>query len=203
MTNPTPHGQVPEALRLAEQYDHGDPAAHGNAWKAAVCTELRRLHAENEALRTQQPAPDGAPPGAYVNGAGIKADDRPSTVIRKLNARFHDLVTFPRAEKFAASPTPPAEQQARPGAVYAELPEPDFGPGRYLGKATCEGSVCTQHAAVKCCVCGEQATHECDHTGQFVCGAPLCNNCEGHTDTSKPAGGWGFMNHTHRQKGQS
>ena len=70
-------------------------------------------------------------------------------------------------------------------------------------KATCEGSVCTQHAAVKCCVCGEQATHECDHTGQFVCGAPLCNNCEGHTDTSKPAGGWGFMNHTHRQKGQS
>ena len=48
MTNPTPHGQVPEALRLAEQYDHGDPAAHGNAWKAAVCTELRRL-AELEA----------------------------------------------------------------------------------------------------------------------------------------------------------
>ena len=70
-------------------------------------------------------------------------------------------------------------------------------------KATCEGSVCTQHAAVKCCVCGEQATHECAHAGQFVCGAPLCKNCEGHTDTSKPAGGWGFMNHTHRQKGQS
>ena len=70
-------------------------------------------------------------------------------------------------------------------------------------KATCEGSVCTQHAAVKCCVCGEQATHECDHTGQLVCGAPLCNNCEGHIDTSKPVGGWGFMNHTHRQKGQS
>ena len=70
-------------------------------------------------------------------------------------------------------------------------------------KATCEGSVCTQHAAVKCCVCGEQATHECDHTGLFVCGVPLCKNCEGHTDTSKPAGGWGFMNHTHRQKDPS
>ena len=26
--------------------------------------------------------------------------------------------------------------QPQPGAVYAELPEPDFGPGRYLGKAT-------------------------------------------------------------------
>ncbi len=70
-------------------------------------------------------------------------------------------------------------------------------------KAACEGSVCTQHAAVKCCVCGEQATHECNHTGQFVCGVPLCKNCEGHTDTSKPAGGWGFMNHTHRQKDPS
>ena len=47
-------------------------------------------------------------------------------------------------------------------------------------KATCEGSVCTQHAAVKCCVCGGQATHECgDHIGQFVCGMPLCKNCEG------------------------
>ena len=29
----------------------------------------------------------------------------------------------------------PAEQQTQPGAVYAELPEPNFGPGRYLGKA--------------------------------------------------------------------
>lgn len=35
----------PEALRLAEQYDHGDPATHGNAWKAAICAELRRQHA--------------------------------------------------------------------------------------------------------------------------------------------------------------
>lgn len=42
-----------EALRLAEQYDHGDPAAHGNAWKVAVCNELRRLHAENADLRAQ------------------------------------------------------------------------------------------------------------------------------------------------------
>ena len=37
-------------------------------------------------------------------------------------------------------------------------------------KATCEGSVCTQHAAVKCCVCGEQSTHECDHAGQLAAG---------------------------------
>ena len=43
--------QQPESLRLAEQYDYGDPAAHSNTWKVAVCTELRRLHVENETLR--------------------------------------------------------------------------------------------------------------------------------------------------------
>lgn len=64
----------------------------------------------------------------------------------------------------------------------------------------CQGPVCEQHEKVKCCACGAQATHECAHTGQFVCGAPLCDNCEGFTDTSKPSGGWGFMNHIHRAK---
>jgi hypothetical protein len=44
---------APEALRLAEQYDHGDPAAHGNAWKAAVCNELRRLHSEVTTLQAE------------------------------------------------------------------------------------------------------------------------------------------------------
>lgn len=67
-------------------------------------------------------------------------------------------------------------------------------------KAECEGDICTKHAAMKCCVCGAQATHECGHTGQFVCGAPLCPNCEEHTDTTKPSGNWGFGNHTHRLK---
>ena len=67
-------------------------------------------------------------------------------------------------------------------------------------KAACEGEVCSTHASIKCSVCGAQATSECDHIGQFVCGAPLCDSCEGHTDASKPAGGWGFMNHSHRRK---
>lgn len=43
----------PEALRLAEQYDYGDPAAHSNMWKAAVCTELRRQHARIAELEAQ------------------------------------------------------------------------------------------------------------------------------------------------------
>lgn len=64
----------------------------------------------------------------------------------------------------------------------------------------CEGEFCATHLNEKCSVCGEQASNECDHTGQFVCGAPLCDSCEGFTDTSKPSGGWGFMNHSHRKR---
>ena len=41
------------ALRLAEQYDYGDPVAHSNTWKAAVCTELRRQHARIAELEAQ------------------------------------------------------------------------------------------------------------------------------------------------------
>ena len=67
-------------------------------------------------------------------------------------------------------------------------------------KMECEGEFCSTHAGKQCCVCGEQAAHECNHTGQFVCGAPLCDNCEGYTDTSKPSGSWGFMNHAHRKR---
>ncbi len=71
--------------------------------------------------------------------------------------------------------------------------------GRCKGQAT-HGEFCEKHSETRCCVCHQQAVTECDHTGQFVCGAPLCANCEGHTDTSQSPGGWGFMNHTHRQK---
>lgn len=67
-------------------------------------------------------------------------------------------------------------------------------------KNECDGEFCVKHAGKKCRVCGEQAAHECNHTGQFVCGVPLCDNCEGFTDTSKPSGAWGFMNHAHRKR---
>lgn len=64
-----------------------------------------------------------------------------------------------------------------------------------------ESGYCVHHVGKKCCVCGDQATRECNHTGQFVCGAPLCGDCEGWTDGTRPSGSWGFMNHTHRLKG--
>ena len=68
-------------------------------------------------------------------------------------------------------------------------------------RPTIDGSsFCEEHAAEKCCVCGEQATHGCPHAGQFVCCYPLCNNCEGFEERSQPSGAWGFMNHRHRRK---
>ena len=62
-----------------------------------------------------------------------------------------------------------------------------------------ESGFCRHHTGKLCSVCGEQATHECNHTGQFVCGALLCASCEGYVDSSKASGSWGFMNHGHRR----
>lgn len=63
--------------------------------------------------------------------------------------------------------------------------------GRYL---------CEEHATAKCSSCKQPATHGCDFCGQFVCGAPLCDECTFGTDSSKSGGAWGFMNHIHVNK---
>lgn len=69
------------------------------------------------------------------------------------------------------------------------------------GKECDESGICEVHKQRKCVVCGEQATHECNYTGQFVCGAPLCDNCEeGQAGDSNKGLGWGFIGHTHRRK---
>ena len=54
MTNPTPHGQVPEALRLAALLDADEwPGSMSLVSYARACVaELLRLHAENQVLRT-------------------------------------------------------------------------------------------------------------------------------------------------------
>lgn len=41
-----------------------------------------------------------------------------------------------------------------------------------------KGRFCAEHAAEKCRVCKGQATRSCEHTGSFVCGAPLCDTCK-------------------------
>lgn len=47
-------------------------------------------------------------------------------------------------------------------------------------KADSEGMFCDEHKDIKCSSCGEKATKECYETMGFVCGFPLCDNCE-HT----------------------
>ncbi len=37
---------------------------------------------------------------------------------------------------------------------------------------------CPQHASDVCILCGEPATRSCPDAGQFVCGFPLCDDCE-------------------------
>ena len=77
MTNPTPHGQVPEALRLAEEITNLECSSEAVAKTiAAAADELCRLHVENASLRASH----------------------------------------------AASPTPPAEQQAVSSAAPGEPP---------------------------------------------------------------------------------
>ena len=72
--------------------------------------------------------------------------------------------------------------------------------GYACGAETIGADLCEKHAATKCVSCREPATHGCPFCGQFVCGAPLCDNCVGTSDKG-PAGAWGFLNHVHIRKG--
>jgi len=58
-----------------------------------------------------------------------------------------------------------------------------------------ESGFCEEHKFLKCCSCGTQATHECDETGQFVCGFPLCDDCTHNTHPKGHNGGVGFNAH--------
>ena len=40
-----------------------------------------------------------------------------------------------------------------------------------------ESGYCDDHEGETCRECGKQATHDCAHTSQFVCGRPLCDDC--------------------------
>jgi hypothetical protein len=64
------------------------------------------------------------------------------------------------------------------------------------------GHYCTEHLATTCIVCKKQATHNCAYEGQFVCGAPLCDNCTGYNEEGKSSGNWGFMNHSHKGRSE-
>ena len=58
MTHTSTEQPQPEALRLVEMYDFGDPATQGNAWKSAVCAELCRLHVRVQELEAERDEAD-------------------------------------------------------------------------------------------------------------------------------------------------
>ena len=51
---------------------------------------------------------------------------------------------------------------------------------------------CDDHKNTVCVSCGSPATRECDSTGQFVCGAPICDECEHTIYEDGTNGGVGF-----------
>lgn len=63
----------------------------------------------------------------------------------------------------------------------------------WVGKCKEEGEpFCAKHVEKVCSSCGAQATRECGETGQFVCGAPLCDDCEHTLAENGTNGGIGF-----------
>ena len=139
MTKPTPHGQVPEALRLAHIFDNPLPPEWPDMVAAAA--ELRRQHARIAELEAVGAGGVQALSAAPAGWKLVPVNPTPemwkaAKSVPDPNPPYPPHYGLVWDAMLAASPTPPVEQQTQPGAVYAELPEPDFGPGRYLGKAT-------------------------------------------------------------------
>jgi|SRR5215217_2186267 len=61
--------------------------------------------------------------------------------------------------------------------------------GRCTQPAVNGGVMCAKHQAAACASCGKPATHDCEETAQFVCGAPLCPDCEHETAEDGTNGG--------------
>jgi hypothetical protein len=77
----------------------------------------------------------------------------------------------------------------------------DRGYGENCQQEVIQGSVfCDEHNGKKCTSCGAQAIKDCSYCGQFVCGFPLCENCEGWENGVQST--WGFIGHRHSPKGK-
>ena len=68
--------EQPEALRLVEMYDFGNPAVLGNAWKSAVCVELCRLHTRVQEVEAERDEADRRAGRAERHMAGLNDDVR-------------------------------------------------------------------------------------------------------------------------------
>ena len=58
-------------------------------------------------------------------------------------------------------------------------------------EVSAKGLRCEEHT-LNCASCGQPATHSCDSTGSFVCGDPLCDDCEHTIFEDGSNGGIGF-----------
>ncbi len=65
--------------------------------------------------------------------------------------------------------------------------------GRCKNQAEPGKDFCAEHSKIICASCGQPATHECDETGQFVCNAALCDDCEHTIAKDGTNGGIGFF----------
>lgn len=61
----------------------------------------------------------------------------------------------------------------------------------WIGKCKHE-KPCAKHDGLICVSCGNPATHSCYETGQFVCGFPVCDDCEHTIFPNGTNGGVGF-----------
>jgi hypothetical protein len=92
------------------------PDLPAGTYASAYSSEANVFSAEEmrayaaQAVEAQAPAAVAVPPSAYVNAAGITASDKPGTVVRKLDAAFHDAVTFKDA-----TPELPATEDSSAG----------------------------------------------------------------------------------------
>jgi len=80
-------------------------------------------------------------------------------------------------------------------AGVGNSPQPCNYDKAWIGKCTkpvTQNGRCQDHQNRICSSCGKPATRECPETGQFVCGAPLCDNCEHVTFPDGTNGGIGF-----------
>ena len=136
MTNPTPHGQVPEALQLADEISKaGAFPAYPRAPYEAAAAELRRLHAQVAALTAaQQGAAYAALPEKYYLAGG----EVPTWDAKQMHA-FADATHALRTTHVQnpAEIEHVADDVSKNGAetnmnAYAELP-PSVGEYKYGG----------------------------------------------------------------------
>ncbi|WP_234197098.1 hypothetical protein [Pseudacidovorax sp. NFM-22] len=97
------HHLQPAGLALPHE---GSPSSASDADTQPLPRDepaLSACEAVSEVMRDKAPE---RPPSAYVHGASIHASDMPGTVVRKLDAAFHEAARSRHTEALAAAPQP-------------------------------------------------------------------------------------------------